>query len=481
MFIKKPDDTRDVYYQFDDGTEIQYDVYKQSTLATKFELIFDQVNIMIQKSSELKDIYEKFIREFHENRTINVAQKYLPTIFAIVDTLGEELGYHKYDYTPPTYKNDLKLHINENEYYLIMLASLRSKFICAQTTVMREENMNVVKYIYSEVMKEMYDSGTIFKIEKVVDSTVMFASSNGLDHKSQLWVVFSAGKGIDPQNIALRERNNVFYKGFPTIIPGRDPIKWIISIVRTSIKYLMKDKITQVNIAVNNPIETMDSSNNKLLQMFVYETVISNRQLFKLVGEMPFASTLMSEYVLPITQVISTPFVSLVFDMPNLNVTRLPNLVLLNLFTYKFMQNTEADWSLFNLLTCKATPKNFDLDDDNVSDTYYDFIRKSLTTAIKRQIRNLEFENHSTYTAKQLENVFKESIKQLFKYDYTDYQGKKFLPHPEDIVTEYITYIYNLSIGMYKKQIEEAKQYIMSEHVQTGESSDDNGEVSTCD
>lgn len=448
----------------DDGREINFDVYKQATISTKFDLIFDQVNTMLEKSPELKTLYDNFIDEFDKEPTINIARKYIPDIFKIVDELGNTLGYHEFTYTPPTYKNDLKTHINESDYGYIMMSSLRSKFICAQCTFLREHHMNVVKYIYGEVMKELYTNGILFKLEKVVDSTVIYASSSGMDHKSQLWVVFSSGKGIDPQNIALRERNNVFYKGFPTIAPGKDPIKWLISIVRTSIKFLMKDKITQVNIAVNNPVETVDSSNNKLLKMFIYENVISNRKLFKLVAEMPFSSVLMSEYVLPITHTITTPFISIVFDTPNLNINRLPNLILLNLLTYKFMGTAEVDWKIFELLTCKAVPKikSYKGNEDPFIDVYDDYIRTDLAHKVKKQIKQLNFDKYSTYTSKQLEDVFKDTIKQIYHYDYIDYKGDKLSIHPEIIANEYISYIFNLSVGKYKNQIEGAKRYIMA-------------------
>lgn len=462
MYYKKAGESYKIFYKIDDNTELEYWVSKQSTISSKFELIFDQVNLMLSQNKELKELYDNFVIALNKEPTISTVEIHLPRIFEIVDDMGSKLGFHDYDYVPPTRKSNIKLHITELEYALIMKASLRSKFICAQVTVLRELNINIVQYIYSKVMKEMIISGTVLKLERLIDSTVTYVSSNGLDHMSQLWVVFSAGKGIDPHNIALKERNSVFYKGLPTISPGRDPIKWLISIVRTYVKYLMKDKVTTVNIAVNNPIETTPATNIKqynILENFIYQTVISSRKLLTLIVEMPFTKGLVSEYVFPITQIISLPFISIVFNLNNIQIGRLSNLVLLNLFTYKFLRdNIKNDSQLFELLVCKAIILPKDPETNNAKSV---FIKRKLPRLISQILKNLNFENSSTYTTKQLQQVFRDSLKTLLKYDYINYEDKIIKLNYEKIVEEYIMYIYNLSTHGYDQEIQNAKDYIM--------------------
>ena len=451
-----------INYQLEDGSIISYNVHKQSTLISRFSLIFDFVNKMLEDNEELKKYYEDFLKEMNTNKTMATASKYIPTLFSMIDKDGARKGYHNFTYTPPRKKQDAKGYINEHEYNLIMKSSLRSKFICAMCIEMRENNnMSIVKYIYGELLKEMISEGTLYKLERVIESTVNSISSNGFNHRSQLWVVFSSGKGIDPQNIALRERNNVLYKGLATIDPGKDPIKWLVSMVRTSVRYLMKDKITQVNIAVSqNTIESVENSNDKLLKMFIYETVISNRQLYKLIEEMPFGNKLISEYVTPITYTIAAPFISLVFSMPNLNVNRLSNPALINLLTYKFLKQIEPDWQIINLLKCKAISKRISKEDIE-NDKEKEYSKKYLSVTIKKVLTKLKFSSYSTYTDKQLEQIFRESIQMLYRYDYIDYDNIRINIYPEVLITEYITYIFNLSTGIYNHQIELAKNFLL--------------------
>lgn len=451
-----------INYQLEDGTIISYNVHKQSTLISRFELIFDFVNKMLEDNEELKKYYEEFLKEMNDNKSMSTASKYIPTLFAMIDKDGAKKGYHNFSYTPPRKKQDAKGYIVEHEYNLVMKASLRSKFICAMCIEMREtNNMSIVKYIYGELLKEMISEGTLYKLERVIESTVNSISSNGFNHRSQLWVVFSSGKGIDPQNIALRERNNVLYKGLATIEPGKDPIKWLVSMVRTSVRYLMKDKITQVNIAVSqNTIESVENSNDKLLKMFIYETVISNRQLYKLIEEMPFGNKLISEYVTPITYTIAAPFISLVFSMPNLNVNRLSNPSLINLLTYKFLKEAEPDWQIIKLLKCKAISKR--VSKENIeSEDEKEYSKKYISTTIRKILSKLKFSSYSTYTDKQLEEIFRESIQMLYRYDYVDCDDVRVNIYPEVLITEYITYVFNLSTGIYNSEIEAAKKFLL--------------------
>ena len=460
--ISKSSNRTYINYELENGDILHYNVYTQSTLISRFDLIFNFVNTMLDENKELKEYYEKFLKEMKENKSTETASKYIPTLFSMIDKDGAIKGYHNFTYTPPRKKQDAKGYINEHEYNLIMKSSLRSKFICAVCIELRENNdMSIVKYIYGELLKEMISEGTLSKLERIIESTVNSISSNGFNHRSQLWVVFSSGKGIDPQNIALRERNNVLYKGLATIYPGKDPIKWLVSMVRTSVRYLMKDKITQVNIAVSqNTIESVENSNDKLLKMFIYETVISNRQLYKLIEEMPFGNKLISEYVTPITYTIAAPFISLVFSMPNLNVNRLSNPALINLLTYKFLKQVEPDWQIINLLKCKAVSKRVSRENiENEEEKEYS--KKFISTIIKKVLSKLKFSSYSTYTDKQLEEIFRESIQMLYRYDFIDYMDQKINIHPEILITEYITYVFNLSIGTYNSQIEAAKEFLL--------------------
>ena len=455
-------------YQKLDGTILTFNLSILHTLIKKFNLIFDQVNKLLDENSEFQILYDELLTILSNENDIDFerVKELLPVIMDIVDKFAEENKYWEFSYTAPKKLSEYKLHIDKNGYLEIMKASVRAKFICVPTTTLRKEHMNIVRYIYNYICREMIESGVQFKLERIIDSIVLTTSAKGLDNKSQLWVFFTTAKGIDPQNLALRERSAIFYKGLPTIATGLNPINWFVSMARTSINFQMKDKINEIHIAFNAPIESCYENSADMLKVFVYEEVTSNRKLMKLFKEFPFALNMVKEYVYPITNWITAPFVSEVFNVANLNITHLINILLLNIFAYKFLRNEEMGWTLFNMLTYRAALKNPDDNDkylipptSKYNPNQY-FTTRTLTNFIKMKLEELEFIKYTIYTEKQLEELFKSAIKSLISYDYFDYNNTKIIIDPINLTMEYIKYIFNLLTGKYDDSINEARNYL---------------------
>lgn len=454
-----------VYYIKLNGTKVEFDLYHQHTLIKKFDLVFQIVNDLLDEDIDFNLLYDEFITEItRDTIDLNKVNELVTSLIIIIDKKCDERGYYSYSFSAPKKKSDFKLHIDEAGYLNLMKTSMRGRFFCAPITTLRICNMDVVRSIYSEICREIIDTGVLFKLERIIDSVVMVSSVKGLDRASLLWTFFSSAKGIDPQNLALRERNNIFYKGLPTVAIGSDPIKWFISMARTSTNFQMKDKITETYIAVDTPLESSYENSIDMLKIFIYEEITSNRKLLKLLREFPFATGLIREYVYPITKWIALPFISLVFEMTSVDITHLINILLLNIFVYKFLRTSDPSSDLFRLLTYKAKPriKETSSEDDaiNANDPIALFIFKRLTIAIRSKLNQVKFDKTSIYTTKQIESVCKKALKSILSYNYFDKDDNKIEINPVNITNQYIQYLYDLNTGALADCIAEAKAYL---------------------
>jgi hypothetical protein len=463
-----PTSTHVVTYTTHDGKNFEFDLYRQHTLCKKFDLVFKPVNDMLMKDQNFEVMYDKFIELLispEENKQEIIVMT--PKIFDYAIKLADSMNYLCYSYeAPPSKKGILKLHITEPEYRYIMMASVKSRLVCAPITHYRENCSHIYfrRFLMEHVCMEMTKHKTTFKLNHIIESTVMQTSMNALDGRSRLWNVLTNSQAKDPYVVSTSERNNIFYKGLPTIEFGRDPIKWLVSMTRTSVRFLMQDKIDQINIAVSVPIECAYDAGNDLLKMFVYEEITTNRQLVKLYGKLPpaFVNELSKQYVYPVSHFLAIPFVSMVFDLPNLNAAQMSNTVLLNLFTHEFMSGAEMGWSIFKYLLSYAVPrKKQDATNrlfENKATDIDNFIRREMNYVVKNSIKLLGFDKTSTYTSKQIESVGK-CLKEFFDYDYIGPECKLDI-NPKIFVGEYMAYLHGLSIGKYDGQIAEAKEYI---------------------
>lgn len=469
-----PNTSHLIVYQRLDGTELEFNLSLQHTIVKKFDLIFKQVNNILELDTDFHIMYDEFMSIMHNIDNLDFARikELLPQLITYIDKYAEKLDYWKFSYTAPRKISEYKLHIDKNGYLEIMKASVRCKFVCAPVTTLREEHMSVVRYIYNIICKEMIESNTQFKLERIIDSIVLSTSAKGLDNKSQLWTFFSCAKGFDPQNLALRERNAIFYKGLPTIATGLDPVKWFVSLARTSVAFQMKDKINEIHIAFNAPIESCYENSSDMLKIFIYEEVTSNRKLMRLLKEFPFVTQMIKEYVYPITNWITAPFISKVFNVSSINMTHLINILLLNIFAYKFLRNEESGWQLFDMLTYRAAIKS----EEELNSNKYKLVNpiskynnsmvitsKTITTMIKTNIQELKFTEQTIYTTEQLEELFRIGIRSLLSYDYYDHNDTKITIDPIKITEQYMQYIYNILTGKYNKAIDEARKYFKGE------------------
>ena len=169
----------------------------------------------------------------------------------------------------------------------------------------------------------------------------------------------------------------------------------------------------------------------------------------RLYKEFPFAIRLVKQYIFPITNWITAPFVSEVFNVSNLNMTHLINILLLNIFTYKFIRKKHPDWYLTKMLTYRAAIKT------NTTNSKY-----ALTNLIRNIIAKLNISSKTIYTNEQLEQLFKHAIKTLLLYEYYDVNDNRVAINPTVFTTEYITYIYELLTHQIDDIIEEARNYI---------------------
>ena len=457
-------------YQKLDGSIITFNLSIQHTIIKKYNLIFNQVNTILDRDINFHILYDDFMTTIYDcvndNKEVDFEKirNMLPDIVNYIDKHAEELNYWEFSYAAPKKLSEFKLHIDKNGYLEIMKASVRSKFICVPVTVLRNKNISLVRYIYNYICKEMIESGVQFKLERIIDSIVLSTSARGMDTKSQLWIFFSTAKGLDPQNLALRERNAIFYKGLPTIATRLNPVNWFVSLSRTSIKFQMKDKINEINVAFNAPIESCYENSADMLKVFIYEEATSNRKLRKLLNEFPFAHEMSNGYVYPITNWISAPFISKVFNVGNLNITHLINILLLNIYAYKFLREKEPNWKLFDMLTYKAASKPVEektiftkISECNQGNP---FTSRIMFNLIRDKLEKLKFTDETIYTQEQLEDLFKFGIKTLLSYDYFDYKDNKMTIDPFELTNEYIEYIYNILTHKYDDVILKAREYI---------------------
>ena len=458
--------THVVTYVTEDGRNMEFDLYKQHTLSKKFDIVFGPVNLILEKHKDFKLEYDEYLYLLFNPTPENLKEVVIrtPDIFKKISDLAEEENLLIFDYeAPPSSKKDVfRLHINREEYKTIMMASIRSRFVCAPITQYRQtgEHIHIRRFLMEYTCMEMTKAGTTFKLNQIIESTVMQTSMQALDNRSKLWNVLINSQAKDPYIVGTEERNGIFYKGLPTIQPGRDPIKWLVSMVRTSVKFMMQDKMDRINISVSVPIDSSISGGMDILKMFVYEEVTTNRQLVKLYGKLDpdFVSELSTQYVYPVSHFLAVPFTSLVFDIDNLNTARMSNTVLLNLFTHEFMKDAEKGWSIFDYLLTYARPRRRGLNAKTDMDS---FTNRELSVMVRDTSRLLGFEKTSTYTLKQIESVGK-TLKEFFDYEYIGEKGKIDV-NPKVFVGEYLAYIHGLSIGKYSEQVTAAKDYIRTQ------------------
>ena len=453
-----------------DGSTIPLNITIQNTITQKFNIVFRQVNTILERDSDFAILYDELVDcLFPDSYDPDRAVEIIPRICSSIDNWAQKLGYTQYSYKAPKTVSQFKLHIDQEGYKMIMASSVRSKFFCAPMIVLRKDHMEMVRFIYSFICREMIESGVQFKLERIIDSVVLSVSARGLDSKSGLWTFLKTSKGIDPQNLALKERNLVLYNGLPTIAQGLNPVNWLVSIARTSANFAMKDKINESHIAFNAPIESTYENSADMLKVFVYEEITSNRKLMKLFSEFPFAKDMAKEYVYPITNWVASPFVSMVFNIANMNITHLINILLLNIFSYKFLSPEEDNWQIFDLLTYRATAKIPDTDTKSVrypiitpmrggtkSST---FTFRSLSDLVHSLVENLGFAN-SIYTNEQLEEMFKTAVKSLLAYNYFQHNGVRVVLDPVRLTNEYVNYIHGLLFGKYENAIEKAREFL---------------------
>lgn len=466
-------------YKKHDGETLVFNLSVQHTIIKKFDLIFNQVNKILEMDEDFYKHYDEFltiIYNYVENDDKSIdfekIKELLPLLCDKIDHYAEQLDYWKFSYVAPKKISEYKLHIDANGYLEIMKASVRSKFFCVPVIILRERDASLIRYIYNYICREMIESGVQFKLERIIDSIVMGAAAYGMDAKSQLWTFFSTAKGLDPQNLALRERNALMYKALPTIATGLNPINWFVSCSRTSVKFQMKDKINEISISFNAPIESTYENSVDMLKVFIYEEITSNRKFHKLFKEFPFALNMISDYVFPITNWIAAPFISKVFNVSNLNITHLINILLLNIFTYKFLKDQENNWMLFRLLTYKASVKNdvltstgnikFPVPKTSLYSKSFSniFTNRTMVNIINEYINKFNTPDNLIYSVDQLRELFKKAIKSLLLYEYYNSEGAKMIIDPIEITYNYVEYIYNLLNGKYDKVIEEARDFL---------------------
>ena len=234
----------------------------------------------------------------------------------------------------------------------------------------------------------------------------------------------------------------------------------------------MKDKINEISISFNAPIESTYENSVDMLKVFIYEEITSNRKFHKLFKEFPFALNMISDYVFPITNWIAAPFISKVFNVSNLNITHLINILLLNIFTYKFLKDQENNWMLFRLLTYKASVKNdvltstgnikFPVPKTSLYSKSFSniFTNRTMVNIINEYINKFNTPDNLIYSVDQLRELFKKAIKSLLLYEYYNSDGAKIVIDPIEITYNYVEYIYNLLNGKYDKVIEEARNFL---------------------
>lgn len=459
-----------VRYKKLDNSEVGFNISLQHTITKKYNLIFPQVNQILDEDVDLHAMYDEFITVMTSDEIeFDRVRELLPKIVELIDKYAEKFNFWEFSYNAPKKISEYKLHIDKDGYLQIMKASVRSKFVCIPIAVLREEHMSIVRYIYNVICKEMIESGVQFKLERIIDSIVLSTSAKGLDARSQLWVFFSTAKGIDPQNLALRERNAILYKGLPTIATGLNPINWFVAMARTSIGFQMKDRINEICISFSAPIESNYENSSDMLKVFVYEEVTSNRKLMKLFKEFPFAQQMAKEYVYPITNWITAPFISEVFSISNLNITHLINILLLNIFAYKFLRKEHEDWILFNMLTYRAAIRQNEEVTQSIRYPILSqvtgkpngsfFTTRTLTSTVRNMISDLGFTKYTIYTTEQLEELFKFAIKTLLSYDYFNHLGTKISIDPVSLSHQYIQYVFELLTHKYDDAIDKARLY----------------------
>jgi len=471
--------SHDIVYTFADDTTYTYDLQRQHTLVSRFDYVFAPINLILEKHPDIRPRFDSYIRYMNEGQT-DAAIHMIDILHPIVSPIAEGLGFFDYTYSAPPPRQTL-LHIDSAEYRIIMETSFMLKMFGSLLSYFRTTNMPLVRAVYSRVCDRFVSCGILYKMERIIDSVVMGNAAKGLDMKSMLWVMFATSKGFEPNNVALRERNNILYKGLATLMPGKDPVKYLVSMARTALNFQMKDRIPVVNIATNVPIESVYESTANVLETFVYEEITANRALTQLATEYGFANRLKNKHVEPITAILAAPFMCMVLDVPMLHLTQTSTQLLLNLLVYRFMSEVEPEWELFTLLRCSCKNRydsgsgdtgsgctRTDLTSLFISTDDEDgrrfFISKQLATKVRNAVKQTGFADVSIYTSKQLCDCISRVLRKLLSYDFYDHYGNKvvFTKHAA-LVMEYVEYLYGLITGRYDAQIQCAKQYLRNE------------------
>ena len=113
-----------------DGTELEFNLSLQHTIVRKFDLIFKQVNSMLESDPDFHILYDEFMTIMHNMDNLDFARikELLPILIENIDKYAEEHDYWKFSYTAPRKISEYKLHIDKNGYLDIMKASVRCKF-----------------------------------------------------------------------------------------------------------------------------------------------------------------------------------------------------------------------------------------------------------------------------------------------------------------------------------------------------------------
>ena len=147
-------------YKKHNGETIIFNLSVQHTIIKKFDLIFNQVNKILEMDEDFYKHYDEFltiIYDYVENDESAIdfekIKELLPLLCNKIDYYAEQLNYWEFSYVAPKKISEYKLHIDANGYLEIMKASVRSKFLCVPITILRERDTSLIRYIYRNYFK----------------------------------------------------------------------------------------------------------------------------------------------------------------------------------------------------------------------------------------------------------------------------------------------------------------------------------------
>lgn len=441
MFFKN-EEKRIITYIFQDGTTQNFEI-QLTAILTKFEDVFQLVNMILMHDTELRNTYEDFLKSYvkaTDDNRMRIFITYIDKLMHMIDKNFEELELAKN--LNVKVESKFVMNVNYDESVSLFKASVRTRFflICYLSSLSVTPNQQ--KVLHSIIYSEILSNGVVDKLYRILNSIVMntYPTKSG----KKLWDLISATGGYNSDSYALKLMASMFYKAMPSLKADENPIAYMISICKNETDWLLRTNFgfNCYNSFVDT--ESIVHSNSKIIENEIYyRSIVKN--CFVPISKQYKDYLSMSKYnVYPTLFNISQPIIHKIFDIP-MRFLNIENMSLVNFYVHSFLSRYDPSMTvLMKMLVAVPVVTKISSNTENVLPE--DLRLKIQTMLTERNVqRRFSFISHIT-----LKKIITEAVTTLHRYTYIDIvTNTEIFIDWNVMINQYIDFIFNIVTDEY--------------------------------